>query len=106
LVKSPVELIVGTLRQLDDSPEVPPADLLAAVSTGAQLGQAVFAPPNVKGWPGGDAYIDASTLLLRKQFLVRIARDPEAAMVSRSADSEIDLGAFASTLPGDDATKV
>ena len=29
------------------------------------LGQVLFNPPNVAGWPGGQAWIDNSTLLLR-----------------------------------------
>jgi hypothetical protein len=39
------------------------------------MSQNLFAPPNVKGWPGGDAWINSSTLLARKQFLDRLARN-------------------------------
>ena len=38
------------------------------------LGQNLFAPPNVKGWPGGESWIDAATLLGRKQWLERTFR--------------------------------
>jgi hypothetical protein len=31
----------------------------------------LFSPPNVRGWPGGDAWINTNTLLARKQFLER-----------------------------------
>ena len=37
----------------------------------AGMGQNLFSPPNVKGWPGGEAWINTSTLLARKQFLDR-----------------------------------
>ena len=37
----------------------------------------MFAPPNVKGWPGGDAWINSATLLSRKQFLERLFRAQE-----------------------------
>lgn len=73
LVKSPAELIVGTLRFF--SLPVPESRLLA--SAGHQLGQDLFEPPNVKGWPGGQAWITSSTLLARQQFLERIMRVAE-----------------------------
>lgn len=43
------------------------------------LGQDLFRPPNVKGWPGGDAWIDSTTLLARKQFVERMFRATENA---------------------------
>ncbi|MFO1302529.1 MAG: DUF1800 domain-containing protein [Burkholderiales bacterium] len=70
MVKSPVELVVGTLRQLD----VAPSGATPFVVVAAGMGQNLFAPPNVKGWPGGEQWINSNSLLLRKQFLDRIAR--------------------------------
>jgi len=80
LVKSPVELVAGTLRTF----EIHPTDLRPAVFACAALGQNLFAPPNVKGWPGGDAWIDSSTLLARQQFIDRVFRgsDPMATNVA------------------------
>jgi uncharacterized protein (DUF1800 family) len=73
LVKSPLDLIVGTLRQFRfETGEVAPF-LVAA----RQLGQDMFAPPNVKGWPGGEAWINSATLLTRKQLLERLFRAQE-----------------------------
>jgi uncharacterized protein (DUF1800 family) len=74
LVKSPVELVVGTLRQFDMKPGEPLPFAIAA----AGMGQNLFAPPNVKGWPGQETWINASTLLARKQFLERLFRGDEA----------------------------
>ena len=74
LVRSPVELVVGTLRQLEVSPGA--AMPFAVVSAG--MGQNLFSPPNVKGWPGGEAWINTNTLLARKQFLDRLARMDDA----------------------------
>ncbi len=71
LVKSPVELVVGTLRQLEVEPS---ASLPFAVAV-AGMGQTLFAPPNVKGWPGGEVWINSTTLLARKQFLDRALRN-------------------------------
>ena len=74
LVKSPVELVVGSLRQF----RVTAGDMLPFAVTTAQLGQNLFAPPNVKGWPGGVAWINSTTLLRRKQFLEQLFRADEA----------------------------
>jgi len=73
LVKSPVDLVVGTLRTFG----IRPVDLRPAVFACAALGQNPFAPPNVKGWPGGDAWIDSATLLGRRQFVDRVFRGSE-----------------------------
>jgi uncharacterized protein (DUF1800 family) len=77
LVKSPVDLVVGTLRQFD----VEYSDPLPFALLLRQLGQDLFAPPNVKGWPGGEAWISSQTLLARKQFVERLMRVDEARMV-------------------------
>jgi uncharacterized protein (DUF1800 family) len=73
LVKSPVELLVGTLRQF----RFDIGDVFPFVVMTRQLGQDLMAPPNVKGWPGGEAWINAGTLLARKQIMERLFRDSE-----------------------------
>ena len=77
LIKSPVDLIVGTLRTFD----IHPMDLRPAVFAAAALGQNPFSPPNVKGWPGGEAWINSTTLLGRKQWLDRVFRGSDPAMM-------------------------
>jgi len=86
LVKSPTELVVGTLRSLDVAPPAT-APYAAAVSG---MSQVLFAPPNVKGWPGGERWINTSTLLARKQFLERVAR------------AAVDSNVWVAAQPGDD----
>jgi uncharacterized protein (DUF1800 family) len=75
LVKSPIDLVVGTLKQFDLKPSEPVPFAVAA----ATMGQNLFSPPNVKGWPGGEAWINSSTLLARKQFLDRLFRADDPA---------------------------
>ena len=98
LVKGPVEFVVGTLRQLEIQP---PSGLPFAVLA-AGMGQNLFAPPNVKGWPGGNAWIDANTLLARKQFVDRLARADENPLqmsaVAMSPGNESDAKAGAQRL--------
>jgi uncharacterized protein (DUF1800 family) len=78
LVKSPVDLVVGTLRLF----QVQPVDMRPAVIACATLGQNPFAPPNVKGWPGAEAWINSSTLLGRKQLIERLLLNDDRAMAS------------------------
>ena len=73
LVKSPVELLVGTLRQFG----IDGLDPRLLAFSGRQLNQDLFAPPNVKGWPGGEDWINSTTLLARKQVLERLFRAEE-----------------------------
>ncbi len=77
LVKSPVDLVVGTLRQFDFSY----SDATPFVLETAQLGQNLLAPPSVLGWPGQNDWINATTLLARRRFTERLLRpvDPKAA---------------------------
>jgi uncharacterized protein (DUF1800 family) len=70
LVKSPVELTVGTLRTFGIEP--PAWRPLLAVDRA--MGQSLFDPPNVKGWPGYTDWINSQTLLQRKQLLARVFR--------------------------------
>ena len=85
LIKSPVDLVVGTLRQF----QFTTGDAHPFVVACAQQGQNLFAPPNVKGWPGGTAWINSTTLLARKQFLDRLFRADEMrpAMLMAAADT-------------------
>ena len=82
LIKSPVDVIVGTLRTFG----IQPLDYRPAAFAVAALGQNLFTPPNVKGWPGGEAWIDASTLLARRQFVDRVFRGAEPARVMAIAE--------------------
>lgn len=70
LVKSPVELSVGTLRQFG----ITPPDWKPLLAVNRALGQDLFNPPNVKGWPGYTDWINTQTLLARKQLLARVFR--------------------------------
>ncbi|NPT44396.1 DUF1800 family protein [Paraburkholderia sp. 1N] len=75
LVKSPAEFVVGTLRTFDIGYDNT-APFAAQIRT---LGENLFYPPNVKGWPGGTIWINSSTLLARKQFVEQLFRATETA---------------------------
>jgi len=67
-IKSPVELCVGATAALGGK-----------VVTGflrdqcAKMGQDLLYPPNVKGWDGGETWINANTVLLRFNFGMALA---------------------------------
>jgi uncharacterized protein (DUF1800 family) len=63
-IKSPVELITGIQRMLPMKFERDEVLLLIQRS----LGQLLFYPPNVAGWPGGKNWIDSSTLMMRMRI--------------------------------------
>src|SRR5260370_39776799 len=63
-IKSPIQYIVQTSKLLN----APAPPLIAAQNAMRQMGQILFAPPNVKGWDGGKEWISTSTLLFRYNF--------------------------------------
>jgi uncharacterized protein (DUF1800 family) len=63
-IKSPVQYIVQTSKLLETQLPSP----IVAQNAMRQMGQILFAPPNVKGWDGGKAWITTSTLLFRYNF--------------------------------------
>ena len=63
-IKSPTEYVVQTAKLL----EAPLPSALVAQNAMRQMGQTLFAPPNVKGWDGGKAWISTSTLMFRFNF--------------------------------------
>jgi uncharacterized protein (DUF1800 family) len=89
LVKSPVELAVGLVRQSGGRLDQPVGAALAV----AQMGQNLFAAPSVRGWPAGEAWINTQTLLARRQFIERSLRQPgltasEAPAMNAETDAE------------------
>jgi len=60
-IKSPVEFLAGIERNLKVQFEREESIVLIQKA----LGQLLFNPPNVAGWPGGKSWIDNSTLMLR-----------------------------------------
>ncbi|MEO6219211.1 MAG: DUF1800 domain-containing protein, partial [Ginsengibacter sp.] len=63
-IKSPVELLAGIRRLIPMELEKPETQLLFQRA----LGQIIFYPPNVAGWPGGKNWIDSSALMLRMRI--------------------------------------
>ncbi|RTL44572.1 MAG: DUF1800 domain-containing protein [Candidatus Melainabacteria bacterium] len=67
-IKSPVELVVGTVKALQV--QKLDGDLSALM---ARMGQNLLEPPNVKGWDGGMAWIATDTMMERFNYAARIS---------------------------------
>lgn len=63
-IRSPIELGVGWLRALDGT-----TNMVQLAGRLRELGQMPLYPPNVKGWDGGRAWINSSTLLGRANLV-------------------------------------
>ncbi|MCP4440823.1 MAG: DUF1800 domain-containing protein [Aureispira sp.] len=63
-IKSPIEFLVGISKTLGLSF----GNTQSLLFPQRTLGQTIFRPPNVAGWPGGKAWIDNATLMLRLNF--------------------------------------
>ncbi len=70
LVKSPVELLVGTVRRF----AMAVADERALLQPLNAMGQVLFSHPSVKGWASGEGWITANTLLARKQAIANLIK--------------------------------
>src|SRR5207253_5182394 len=63
-IKSPHQFLIQTAKLLEI--QLPPVTI--AQNAMHEMGQILFAPPSVKGWDGGRAWINTSTLLFRYNF--------------------------------------
>jgi uncharacterized protein (DUF1800 family) len=83
LVKSPAELVVGAARAVGL-----PAMPASAAEAMSRMGQTLFAPPTVKGWDGGRAWLASGALLERVRFAWEIA--PRAGAPDAAVDFLLD----------------
>jgi hypothetical protein len=63
-IKSPVELMIGTMRQFN----VSTPDYVYMRTVAVQTKQELLAPPNVSGWDGDKIWINTTTLPARNVF--------------------------------------
>jgi Protein of unknown function (DUF1800) len=112
-IKSPVEFAVGTYRRLGQKSLPGMPDFNATTNS---LGQLLFYPPTVAGWPSGRAWITPSTLVARGNFVRdvlfpdiafippdRYAPDPQIREVARriSRGEDISRATAPEAIPGE-----
>jgi uncharacterized protein (DUF1800 family) len=98
LVRSPVEFVVAAAR-LTGRAELP-AGVEGSLD---RLGQVLFRPPSVKGWPSGTAWLTAGTLVERLRAAQALAEGVDveraAAAITHEFDGAVPQG-LAATLAG------
>lgn len=72
-IKSPAEFLVGLSREFFVTYNKPQV----LIQLQSSLGQYLFNPPNVAGWPGGQSWIDSSSLMLRMRIPSLVLNDGE-----------------------------
>jgi uncharacterized protein (DUF1800 family) len=70
-VLSPPEYVIGAVRALELFE--PPPSTVALADWIALLGQDLFYPPNVFGWPGGRRWLDTRAVVNRANFVAALA---------------------------------
>jgi hypothetical protein len=66
-VLGPVEYVVGAARALEQAPST-----LVLAEFMANLGQDLFHPPNVGGWPGGRAWLSTRAVIGRANYVAAL----------------------------------
>jgi uncharacterized protein (DUF1800 family) len=86
-IKSPIELLAGIRRLLPMQLENEQSQLLFERA----LGQVLFYPPNVAGWPGGKNWIDSSSLMLRLRIPQMLSAN-DALDIRPKTDDDVQMG--------------
>lgn len=64
LVRSPIEFMIGAVRALELN-----TDWMTIEQVSSGMDQALYEPPSVAGWPGGEAWLSSGTFFGRVNFL-------------------------------------
>jgi uncharacterized protein (DUF1800 family) len=75
-VLCPVEFVVGAARVLELFDPAP--STLAMADWSARMGQDVFDPPNVGGWPGGKKWVHSRSLIARANYAAALVAGPNS----------------------------
>ena len=84
-IKSPVELLVGYQRMIP----MQFADHKTVLNVQRVLGQYLFNPPGVAGWPGGANWIDSSSLVTRMRLPEAFFKSKELDLSLKESDAEM-----------------
>ncbi len=79
IIKSPIDITVGSVAALGGKPS---CQFLREQSN--RMGQSLLFPPNVKGWDGEEAWINANTVVLRFNFGMQLALQRQNEFARRS----------------------
>ncbi len=89
-IKSPAEMVVGTMR-IAGPVGLPSTDTYAAAGACAAMGQSLLAPPSVEGWQGGSEWINTGAYVQRVNFASRVLNDPNKPGIREIIDRVEDM---------------
>ncbi len=106
-VKGPVEYVVGAAHAVyrrygEDKADYRSLPQRVLVDWLGSMGQRLFEPPNVKGWPGGPSWLNTSTVLARDNFAGALAM---GTIWSSPSPDSIAVVAVANAAPGQSVGK-
>jgi uncharacterized protein (DUF1800 family) len=78
-IKAPVDFVLGIVRALEGR-----VGTSALADVTEQLGQNVFYPPSVKGWDGGQGWLNGQTLLFRQNLALALTSTEDPRFGSRT----------------------
>ena len=79
LIKSPVHLVASLVRSFG----LESARVFPLIQASRNMGQDLYMPPNVKGWPGHEQWITTHTLSVRKGFIDRVFQGEDVKVPGR-----------------------
>jgi uncharacterized protein (DUF1800 family) len=85
LVKSPIEFMVHAARALGVS------NSKLIVAAGSGMGQSLFDPPDVGGWPNNESWISSNTVVERVNFVTSALSQVKAALPTTSDAARVHL---------------
>jgi uncharacterized protein (DUF1800 family) len=104
LVRSPTEYGVAAIKALGRQETIGQAFGQGRNQAAARMGQTLFEPPNVAGWPGGATWLNSATMFARLNFINQatggVAADDRQERAQRREQQALagDLGTVAQAL--------
>jgi uncharacterized protein (DUF1800 family) len=87
LVNTPIEWLIGVVRALKAPIDDP--DLLGAIVVALTvMGQRPFYPPNVGGWPSGQAWLSTSSISARAWAADKFTKSGDVSVVEQAASGD------------------
>lgn len=94
-IKSPIEFTIGLLRELGLKNF---NSYLQLSKINSRLGQRLFYPPDVKGWRGGDSWLDNGSFVIRQNFIKKIMHDYADMMQMNFSYSQLNIDVLSACL--------
>ena len=84
IIKSPIDLVAGAVLDL----EIEASYYTTLIEAASNLGQNLFNPPSVRGWPGGEHWLNSESVTARKSILSRLLRISEENLTGRKKSDQ------------------